>query len=496
MSQRKSDLGIPLPYTWLNPSTRPSSLDDTRKITFDPHTAEVTLAIRDALHPVVGTKADHFAGLREGALKRILKSCFNDMKADRDAELRGQAGERQPASDWTDELKLDAEGRVRPILSNLVLYLRHHPKWKGVLAYDVFSARVIIRSCLPWGDEAPGTHWEDRHETLTRIWFQQEDLDAGLGDIGRAVQTVARDNPVHPVREYLDSLVWDGTPRLDTWLVTHLHAEDSAYIRAVGLRFLVSAVARVYDPGCQVDHMLVLEGPQGRKKSQSLRTLAVRDEWFSDRLSHIASKDAAIEVVAGVWLFEIAEMDALVRAASSTAKGFLTRPRDRFRPPYGKHTANLPRQCVFAGTINPPVGGYLKDPTGGRRFWPVVCNGTINCNRIERDRDQLWAEAAHRFRAGQKWWLETPELEALATAEQAARYMADIWTQPIKRWLGEHRADVSVAEVLEGALGIKPPDQSHSAQIRVVNILTAMGFARYLGREGTRRQKRYRRNEA
>jgi predicted P-loop ATPase len=369
--------------------------------------------------------------------------------------------------------------------------LGHHPVWDGVLAYDEFNVRVLIRRHLPWGEVRPNTHWDDQHETLTRIWFQRADIDAGLGDVGRAVQAAARHNTVHPVREYLDGLVWDRKPRLDTWLLTYFHARDSEYIRAVGSRFLISAVARICEPGCQVDHMLVLEGPQGQRKSQSLRALAVKDEWFSDRLSHMASKDAATEV-AGVWVFELAEMDALTRAASSTAKAFLTRRHDRFRPPHGKHTISVPRQCVFAGTINPPVGGYLKDLTGARRFWPVACHGMIDCAGIERNRDQLWAEAVHRYRAGQKWWLETPELEALATAEQSARLVADPWIYPVKQWLRD-RNDVTLSEVLQGALGI---DQSHSAEIRAAKILTAMGFERYLGREGTRRNKRYRRNGA
>ena len=111
-------------------------------------------------------------------------------------------------------------------------------------------------------------------------------------------------------------------------------------------------------------------------------------------------------------------MDALTKATSSAIKAFLTRRRDRFRPPYGKHTINLPRQCVFAATINPTAGGYLKDPTGARRFWPVACRGMIDRDGLEKVRDQLWAEAVHRFKAGAPWWLETPELEALATAEQ------------------------------------------------------------------------------
>jgi predicted P-loop ATPase len=469
-----------------------NSLGELRKITFDVDAAEVALAIREALHPASGVKADCFAGLREGGLKRILTKRFDEMKAERVVQLRSQGGRQQSTLDWTDELKLDDKGGVRPILSNLILYLRHHPKWEGVLAYDEFNARVVIRKRPPWGEEVLDTPWTDHHEALTRVWFQREDIIGSLGDVGRAVQAAARGNPFHPVREYFDALVWDGTPRVDTWLVTYFHADDSAYIRAVGRRYLISAAARIYKPGCKVDHMLILEGPQGKQKSEALRTLAIKDAWFSDRLSHMASKDAAIEV-AGVLLFEMAEMDALTRASSSTAKAFLTRRHDRFRPPHGKHTISLPRQCVFAGTINPPVGGYLKDSTGARRFWPVACRGMIDRDGLERDRDQLLAEAVHRYQAGQKWWLETPELEALATAEQATRFKSDVWKEPIKQWIGA-RTHVTIDEVLRGALGIKPSNPpDHSAEIRVANILKGIGFKQYMGRRGIRRQRTYKR---
>jgi predicted P-loop ATPase len=475
---------------------RANSVNELRKVTFDADAAEVALAIREALHPASAEKANFFEGLREGGVKRILKMRFNNMKGEREAQLRGQggrqAGGQQSVPDWTDALKYDDKGRVRPILSNLILFLRHHPQWRDVLGFDEFAAQVVIRKRPPWGEEKPDAPWTDHHESQTRVWFQNEDINAGLGDVGRAVQAAAKHNRFHPVREYFEALEWDGMPRLDTWLVTYFHADNCPYVRAVGPRFLISAIARVYEPGRKVDHMLILEGPQGRQKSEALRTLAVRDEWFSDRLSHMASKDAAIEV-AGVLLFEIAEMDALTRASSSTAKAFITRRHDRFRPPHGKHTISLPRQCVFAGTINPPVGGYLTDPTGARRFWPIACCGAIDRDGIERDRDQLWAEAVARYTAGQKWWLETPELEALATAEQDARFKADVWTQPVKQWLGK-RKDVSISEVLTGALGVSPRDQSQSAVNRVVKILTKLSFAQYRGRKGSKRPRRYRRS--
>jgi predicted P-loop ATPase len=473
---------------------RANCLDELRRVTFDADAAEVALAIREALHPASGARNDCFAGLRAGGLKHILRMRFDEMKKQREAQLRRgrPGGTQQSAPDWTDDLKLDDKGGVRPILSNLISFLRHHPQWQGVLAYDEFSARVVIRKRPPWGTEVPGAQWTDHHESLTRVWFEREDIKAGQGDVGRAVQAAARSNPIHPVREYLDALVWDGTPRLDTWLVTYFHAEDSAYIRAVGPRYLISAVARIHEPGRKVDHIIILEGPQGKQKSEALRTLAISDDWFTDRLSHIASKDAALET-AGVLIVEIAEMDALTKATSSAIKSFLTRRHDRFRPPFGKHTIRLLRQCVFAGTINPTAGGYLKDPTAARRFWPVACHGMIDRDGLERDRDQLWAEAVDRYRAGAKWWLETPELEALASAEQAARFKTDVWTQPIKQWLGR-RKDVSIGEVLRGALRIKPRDQSHSAEIRVSSILTAMGFGQYLARKGSKRQRRYRRD--
>jgi predicted P-loop ATPase len=467
------------------------SVDDLRKVTFDADTFEVALAIRDALHPATGKREEYFVALSDAGLKRLLKTRFVELKKEREQALRGGASSRRATRDWSDDLVLDDAGGVRPLLANLILFLRHHPQWQGVLAYDEFNARVVIRKRLPWGDETLDATWTDHHESLTRVWFQREDIIAGLGDVGRAVQAAARHNPFHPVREYLEALVWDGTPRLDTWLVTYFHAEESEYVRAVGPRWLISAVARVDEPGCQVDHTLTLEGPQGKLKSKALRTLAVRDAWFSDRLSHMASKDAAIET-AGVWLFELAELDALMRASTSTAKAFLTRPYDRFRPPYGKHTIHLPRQCVFAATINPPIGGYLKDPTGARRIWPVACHGVIDREALERDRSQLWAEAVARYNAGAKWWLETPELEALATAEQALRFKEDAWKGPILQWLGK-RQDVRIAEVLEHALKIAPRDQTHSAEIRVASILTQLDFTKYRARKGNERENRYQR---
>jgi predicted P-loop ATPase len=469
--------------------TEATTIEELRNITLNVEDAAVSLAIHDALHPATGDREEHFRWLREGNLKQILKNRFADLKRDREKVLRRYAGAKQ--RDWTDELIFNKDGKILPNLANLILILRKAPKWEEVLAYDEFNARVIIRKRPPWGHEEPDAPWTDHHESLARVWFQNQNINPSAGDVGRAVQTAARCNKFHPVRAYFESLVWDGVPRLDTWLIDYFHAQDSAYIRAIGPRYLISAVARIYRPGCKVDHMLIFEERQGKQKSESLRTLAIRDEWFTDRLSHLASKDAALEIT-GVLIAEIGEMDAIQRASSSTAKSFLSRREDRFRPPYGKHIISLPRQLVFAATINPPTGGYLKDPTGARRFWPVACQGMVDRDGLEKARSQLWAEAVHRFKAGASWHLETPELKALAAAEQAARFVYDVWEPPIREWLGE-RIDVAIPEVLEGALDLARRDCTQSAHNRAAKILTRLGFTHCRQRTDKGREYRYRR---
>ncbi len=293
------------------------SLEELRGLSVDPKSADVILAIRDALHPASGRRQDHFRGLNPGALTHILRNRLNALKKDREEVLRRRG--RKPGPDWSDELILDRDGKIVANLSNAILVLREAPEWKGVLVFDHFAARVVMRKSPPWGEDVFDTPWTDHHESLTRVWFEGNKINLPISVIGRAVQAAARQRLFHAVRDFLASLIWDGVPRLETWLQDFFQVEDSEYVRAIGCRYLISAVARVFTPGWQVDHVLVLEGPQGKKKSEALRTLAINDAWFTDRLSHIASKDAALEL-AGVLIVEIAEMDALTKATASATK--------------------------------------------------------------------------------------------------------------------------------------------------------------------------------
>ena len=399
------------------------------------------------------------------------------------------------ASKWQKGLLRSREGKVLPVLANAIHALRHAPEWDGVLWHDEFATRTVARKPLPWITDAGGwsdTSWSDRDDYLVTEWLQRSGVRVPASIAGQAIETVARDRQFHPVREYLDGLIWDNSPRLENWLVQYLGAGDTAYVRAVGPRWLISAVARIYRPGCKADCILILEGPQGARKSSALKALA--EPWFADRLSDLASKDAAMET-RGVWIIEVAELDSMTRAEVSTIKAFMSRTHDRFRPPYGKRLVDLARQCVFAGSIN-PEGGYLKDATGGRRFWPIVC-GTVDLEALSQNRSQLWAEARERFRHGDPWWLHTRELDQLAAEQQAERYQGDAWEDIIAEWLdnnvrwadnGYHERvrqtsprsqplqDVSVREVLEQAIGIERGRWTQGDQNRVVRCLTTMGF--------------------
>src|SRR5262249_11430857 len=266
-----------------------STAEAVHKITLDIENDEVILAIQAALSPTSGRRQDHFRGLNESGLQQIPRNRIGEMKKQRLATLRQRRGTQ---SHWSDELILNKHGAVVANVANLILMLREAPKWKGVLAFDEFNVRVVIRKRPPWGDEPADAPWTDRHETQARVWFQREArINPTLGDVGRAVQTAARHNSFHPVRDYFEALKgkWDGVPH-DDWLPKYFGVEDSPYVRAIGRRWLISVVARIYQHGAKVDHVLVLEGPQGKQKSEALRTLSIKDEWFTDRLSHISSK--------------------------------------------------------------------------------------------------------------------------------------------------------------------------------------------------------------
>jgi putative DNA primase/helicase len=305
-------------------------------------------------------------------------------------------------------------------------------------------------------------------------------LDVGQDVCLSSVKIAAHRNRVHPVRDWLDGLRWDGQMRSSTWLVDVMGCEDTPYVRAVGQAWLVSAVARIYNPGCKVDTVLVLEGKPGIFKSSVLRALV--GEWFLEMsITDVANKDA-MQTLRRKWIAEFPEIDGLSRAEQAHVKAYFSRQVDTYRASYGKGTRDYPRQTVFAATTNKEQ--YLVDETGGsgRRMWPVRCvRGDLGLAGSLRE--QLWAEARVRFEGGQEWHLRDPELRDLERSEQDARFRSDPWEQTIATWLAKPSdlgdktsRGVSTADVMYGALGMDVAKRDHAAASRVGAILRRIGW--------------------
>lgn len=394
-----------------------------------------------------------------------------------DADAPTTKRKRTDGPPWKALLHRDARGRIAATAANAATILRHTDAWR-VIELEERTGRVVLAKQPPIPGDLLDPHDTYPREVIdadlvrTAAWFEREHgVSFGALTISQAIDAIARMRTRDPVREYLDGLTWDETPRVDAWLVTYFGAGDSAYTRGVGAAWLISAVARTFKPGCQADHMLVLEGPQGLGKSSALRALAGPPSWFSDGVSSIGNKDGA-EGIRGPWIVELGELDALQRAELATIKAFVSRPTDRYREAYGRRTADHPRRVVFAGTTN--ESAYLRDPSGARRFWPVKC-ASIDRDGIAHDRNQLWAEAVHRFRAGEQWWPD-PELARLASEQQEARHQVDAWEGPISAYVNG-RAEVTVREVGCDALKIDDARLDRAAQMRIAHALQRLGWA-------------------
>lgn len=402
------------------------------------------------------------------------------------------------ASNWQSHLVRTEAGPLVSCLANAVITLEYHPEWQGVLAFDENAGEVnarFIPPCDDWDDqrELPFA-WKDNDDARTAVWLQRDGLAVGKELASQAVQVVANKHAFHPIQDYLNSLMWDEEERLNYWLTACLGVEnETAYVEAVAAKYLVSAAARVLNPGAKVDTCLILEGKQGKLKSTALRTLVVHDKWFTDEIPDIRGKDAAIQL-RGKWLVELGELDAIQGPAMSRVKAFLSRSVDRYRPVNGKYAIDVLRQNVFAGSVN--HSQYLRDETGGRRFWPIEA-GHIDIPLLKEWREQLWAEAVVRYRSGFKWWMESEDLVSLASAEQHSRYEPDSWESKIASFTLP-KMEVTTAEILGNAacLGKLISEWTQKDQNRVARCLTSLGFEKIRGRMGEKRENKYRRQHS
>jgi predicted P-loop ATPase len=395
-----------------------------------------------------------------------------------------------------DEPKMDPKATA-----NQYWQLAGSPKTRGLFAWnDVLSVPMLTR-LPPWEGGDPDTFrprpMNDSDELFIRHMLEHLRLKPTKTDLSDTIKTVARRKRVNPVRDYLAGLRWDGEPRLFGGVssggdnippaaVEYFNAPDRSIFAAFVARWFISAVARVMRPGCKVDTMLILESGQGFMKSSAIKLLATIDghAYFVDDVGDIQDRKSILQLDTS-WIVEISELTGFSKKSNEPVKAWLSRQIDTFVPPYGRHPEDRPRKYVIAGTVNPLGSGYLKDPSGARRMWPVPVTAEIDLAKLGGAKDQLWAEAVHYFAAGEQWWLTEPEV-AQAKVVTDDRYQDDPW----KAELEFHLSGISSTDMKDAhkLLSIPSHQQTQFTSERIGSVLRSIGFERRKGRSDLTRK--------
>lgn len=368
------------------------------------------------------------------------------------------------AARWAElGLSCASNGTPHANASNALYVLQRDPSLLGQVWFDTFLQRIQTNSAAP-------LEWNDGDDIRLMIYMQR-DLAIhrmSVETVRSAVIHMAQNDRRNCLQETLRSIeLWDNVPRLATFFHDAFGAKNNAYTQAVGLNFWKMLVARAMRPGCKVDNMVVLEGAQGLGKSQACFAIVGKD-FFSEAHEQIDNKDFFI-ALQGKWLVEVTEMDAFSKAGITKVKQVVTCKVDRYRTPYGKHAEDHPRQSVFIGTTN--KDDWNRDDTGARRFWPIRCTD-INLDYIRQNRNQLFAEAIYRLKAGEDWHT-MPNTET--KAEQRERYTDDPWTAPTMEYL-VGKNDVTTQEILDDAVKLPTNRQQRPDVSRIVAILRMAGW--------------------
>lgn len=391
-----------------------------------------------------------FAAMRELALqnKKVCKALVSERLASAqedfaDLELpddtsepegQGETGETEILDNWLETLELDQKGNIKSTIDNLVIILNNDRRLRGVIAIDEFRNNLVKRKPFKW-DKVHRYLFADHDEAYLRRYVERKYGIVGAGRIRDAIDIIGNDNIFHPVRDYINGLQWDGESRIDELLIKFMGADDNEYTRAVTRKALVAAVARVFEPGCKFDYMLMLQGPQGIKKSTFFSVLG--GEWYNKNFtfSMIGSKEA-IEQLQGSWINEVGELDGLSRAEVNSVKNFIDITRDAMRPAYGRYKMEYLRQGIFVGTFNEEAP--LRDQTGGRRFWPVKVKRMAESQKLFKElkslTPQIWAEAYTLYMGGETLYLND-QLEETANKIQEDFTEKDVRLGDLIRYL-------------------------------------------------------------
>lgn len=343
-------------------------------------------------------------------------------------------------------MMIDAKREDWPVLNDKFQPAKDHP---SNIRYALARLGIEVnRNLFTFTNDVTGLGLEtcdlnDAGDILSSRFLRDFDFRATSAAIKSEIVAIAHEQTYHPIIDYLDGLVWDGNPRLDTMLRDYAEADDTEINQEFGSKFLIAGVRRVKHPGVKFDTMLVFEGNQGTGKSSFAETLAVRNDWFCGSLSLRSDDKTKAELLAGAWIVEVQEMDGIRKASTHELKRFLSTRRDKYRRAYGRDARSYPRQCVIVGSTNDQK--YLFDQTGNRRFWPVRA-GTVQLNKLREDVDQLWAEAVVREAAGESIVLSEHLWEAAAELTDV-RLIEDAFAAVLSDWFADKTGRVSMESV-------------------------------------------------
>ena len=396
------------------------------------------------------------------------------LKAAKEAYSRGEQIGPQPSVLSYLEITTTRNGceKIRSTVPNLIIILERDRRWKSRIWLDTFRNAI----------EIDDVDYKDTDSTRIKKWmYKYYNVHFSTECIMESVGYVAEENGRNPLVEWLNDIKWDGTPRMDEWLVRAVGAHDKDLTREIGRRWLIQCIARAMQPGIKADCVLILVGPQGAKKSTTFRVLA-SDKYFCDTPMDIGSSNAYMQIHRA-WLYEVAELDSIRRAHNSATKAFLSAQEDTFRPPYGRMTITLKRHTVFCETTN--KGEFITDMTGSRRYWPVQI-GKIDTHWTEANREQIWAEAVVAFKNGEKWYLENEAEQELE--EQSSDFRQyDPWHEVIESWLHGACGKVSTIEIMTRALNLEKYQMTRNSEMRVGDIMRQLGYERFRTRIGGKR---------
>lgn len=368
-------------------------------------------------------------------------------------------------------------------LNNAVNHIVTVPGVGETFRYNVFTGGIEINSKAPWYAERGSKSEKLRDSDFRLLKYHLSknfSMEYPVPLLEEAVTVVAHKRHYHPVQNYLKTLVWDGKPRLDNWLTVYAGATENAYTRAIGRKTLCAAVRRIFEPGCKFDYMLIIEGDQGIGKSQLVGVLG---RLWSGRITLDPHSKDTIHKMNGKWVIEIAELNGIKWSEANALKAFLDTQTDTVRLSYERHAADIRRQSIFIGTVNPEHIGYLSDPTGNRRYWMVRASGPVKLIEFENDCNQLWAEVMEVYQKEVLYL--TGEADRMQKIEAQKRMPEEPYKNSVQEWIRQNsdRDEARVTEVLE-YLGVPAKNQSRGDLSRIAQVFAELGWERQRRTEG------------